>query len=137
MTSSSMNRSPKLSKRSTSKRLQIHKFLSAPRNGVEFHQGSIGTIRSSLAMLYYAWRRQQFLTNQRPRNYLRQTDRQKINILSGPALNKIKTQKSGNSIYYFRVFVFLLYLRNMWSDALLFSPCSTMSSGPAITPFSA
>ena len=49
----------------------------------------------------------------------------------------VATPKSWNSICYFTVFVFLLYLRNMWSDALLFSPCSTMSSGPAITPSSA
>ena len=40
--------------------------------------------------MYDTWRRRRSLTNQRPRNYLRQTDRQtdgqKINILSGPAL---------------------------------------------------
>ena len=42
----------------------------APKNGVEFRQGSIGTIRSSLATSYDVWRRRQFSTNQRPRNYL-------------------------------------------------------------------
>ena len=58
----------------------------APKNGAEFRQGSIGTIRSSLATSYDVWRRRQFSTNQRPRNYLRYTHRQRINILSGPAL---------------------------------------------------
>ena len=46
----------------------------APKDGVEFRQGSIGIIRSSLAMLYDVWRRRQFSTNQRPRNYLTLTD---------------------------------------------------------------
>ena len=46
----------------------------APENGVEFRQSSIGTIRSSLAMSYCAWQRRQFSTNQRPRNYLTLTD---------------------------------------------------------------
>ena len=45
----------------------------APKDGVEFCQGSIGTIKSSLAMSYDAWRRRQFSTNQMPRNYLTQT----------------------------------------------------------------
>ena len=45
----------------------------APKNGVEFRQGSIGTIRSSLATSYDVWRRRQFSTNQRPRNYLTHT----------------------------------------------------------------
>ena len=48
----------------------------APKNGVEFRQGSIGTIRSSLATSYDVWRRRQFSTNQRPRNYLRYTHTQ-------------------------------------------------------------
>ena len=46
----------------------------APKNGIEFRQGSIGTIRSSLATSYDVWRRRQFSTNQRPRNYLTQTN---------------------------------------------------------------
>ena len=62
----------------------------APKNGVEFRQGSIGTIRSSLATSYDVWRRRQFSTNQRPRNYLKLTNSHtnwhRINILSGPAL---------------------------------------------------
>ena len=58
----------------------------APKNGVEFRQDSIGTIRSSLATSYDVWRRRQFSTNQRPRNYLTQTNSQRIHILSGPAL---------------------------------------------------
>ena len=51
----------------------------APKNGVEFRQGSIGAIRSSLAASYDVWQRRQFSTNQRPRNYLRYTDRQTEN----------------------------------------------------------
>ena len=47
-----------------------------PKNGVEFRQGSIGTIGSSLATSYDVWRRRQFSTNQRPRNCLRQTENQ-------------------------------------------------------------
>ena len=62
----------------------------APKNGVEFRQGSIGTIRSSLATSYHIWRRRQFSTNQRPRNYLTHTHTythtHRIDILSGPAL---------------------------------------------------
>merc|ERR1711942_529746 len=58
----------------------------APKNCVEFRQGSIGTIRSSLATSYDVWRRRQFSTNQRPRNYLTHTHKQRIDILSGPAL---------------------------------------------------
>ena len=46
----------------------------APKNGVEFRQGSIGTSRSNLATLYDVWRRRQFSTNQRPRNDLTPTD---------------------------------------------------------------
>ena len=52
---------------------------SAPKNGVEIRQGSISAIRSSLATSYDVWRRRQFSTNQRPRNYLRYTDRQTEN----------------------------------------------------------
>ena len=48
----------------------------APKNGVEFCQCSIGTIRSSLATLHGVWRRRQFSTNQRPRNYLTLTNSQ-------------------------------------------------------------
>ena len=44
----------------------------APKNGVEFRQGSIGTIMSILATSYDVWRHRQFSTNQRPRNYLTQ-----------------------------------------------------------------
>ena len=74
----------------------------APKNGVEFRQGSIGTIMSILATSYDVWRHRQFSTNQRPRNYLTQThqfltnqrprdylkltDTHRINILSGPNL---------------------------------------------------
>ena len=66
----------------------------APKNGVEFRKGSIGTIRSSLAMSYNVWRRRQFSTNQRLRNHLtltkskthKLTNSHRINILSGPAL---------------------------------------------------
>lgn len=69
----------------------------APKNGVKFRQGSIGTIRSSLATSYDVWRRRQFSTNQRPRNYLRYTDTQthkhRINILSGPALRAAPAKK--------------------------------------------
>ena len=60
-----------------------------PKNGtVAFwiRQNSIGPIRSSLAMSYDAWRRHQFLTNQKPRNDLTQTHWHRINILSGTAL---------------------------------------------------
>ena len=46
----------------------------ALKTGVEFCQGSIGTIRSSLATFYDVWRRRQFSTNQRPRNYLKLTN---------------------------------------------------------------
>ena len=45
----------------------------AQKNGVEFCQGSIGTIRNSLATLYEVWRHHQFSTNQWPRNYLTHT----------------------------------------------------------------
>ena len=51
----------------------------APKNGVEFRQGSIGKIKSSLATSYEVWWRYQFLTNQRPRNYLIYTHRQTQN----------------------------------------------------------
>ena len=68
----------------------------APNNRVEFRQGSIGTIRSSLATSYDVWQRRQFSTNQRPRNYLTLTDWQRINILSGPALQAAPSK----TIYY-------------------------------------
>ena len=48
----------------------------APKNGEEFRQSSIGTIKSSLATSYNVWRRRGFSTNQRPRNYLTQSDRE-------------------------------------------------------------
>ena len=51
----------------------------APKNGVKFRQGSIGTIRSSLATSYDVWRRRQFSTNQRPRNYLTLTHTESTN----------------------------------------------------------
>ena len=50
----------------------VEQKATAPKNGVEFRQGSIGTIRSSLATSYDVWQRRQFSTNQRPRNYLTQ-----------------------------------------------------------------
>ena len=58
----------------------------APKNGAEFCQGSIGTIRSSLDTSYDVWQRRHFSTKQRPRNYLTLTKWHRINILSGPAL---------------------------------------------------
>ena len=47
--------------------------VTAPKNGVEFRQDSIGTIKSSVATSYDVGRHRQFSTNQRPRNYLRHT----------------------------------------------------------------
>ena len=45
-------------------------------------------------MLYDAWQRRQFPTNQRPRNYLRYTHTHRIDILSGPALRAAPAKKS-------------------------------------------
>ena len=44
--------------------------------GLELHKN---TVRRSLTMLSNAWRRHQFLTNQRPRNYFKQIHRQTEN----------------------------------------------------------
>ena len=60
----------------------------APKNGVEFRQGSIGTIRSSVATSCDVTRGLRISTNQRPENYLtphtdRQTDRQTENRHAG------------------------------------------------------
>ena len=46
----------------------------ALKNGGKFRHGSIGTIRSSLATSYDAYRRRQISANQRPRNYLKLTN---------------------------------------------------------------
>ena len=59
----------------------VEQKATAPKNGVEFRQGSIGTIRSSLATSYDVCRRRQFSTNQR-----REIISHRINILSGPSL---------------------------------------------------
>ena len=64
----------------------------APKTGVDFRQGSIGTIRNGLATSYDAWRRRatSLTFDQSEAEKLSQTDRKKhrhrINILSGPAL---------------------------------------------------
>ena len=69
LTSSSMNRSA-----SKSSIFVLQKAQKAPKNGVEFRQGSIDTIRRSLATSYNVWRRRGFSSNQRPRNYLTNTE---------------------------------------------------------------
>ena len=47
------------------------------KNGVEFRQGSVETIKSSLATSYDVERHRQFSTNQSPKHYLRHTYTQK------------------------------------------------------------
>ena len=64
----------------------------APKSGVEFRQGSIGTIRSSLATSYDVTRRRpRSPTNDQSEAWKlsqnrRNTEPHRINILSGPAL---------------------------------------------------
>ena len=48
----------------------VKQKAAAQKNGVEFRQGSIGTIRSSLATLCDLARGIRISTNQRPENYL-------------------------------------------------------------------
>ena len=59
----------------------------APKTGVEFCQGSIGTIRSSLATLYDVWRRCMMSPtfDQSEAEKLSHTHTYTINILSVPA----------------------------------------------------
>ena len=61
--------------------IQLSNFVvqraTAPKNGVEFRQGSVETIKSSLATSYDVERHRQFSTNQSPKHYLRHTYTQK------------------------------------------------------------
>ena len=67
----------------------------APKTGVEFCQGSIGTIRSSLAMSYDVWRRCMMSPtfDQSEAKKLSHTHTYTINILSVPALRAASAKK--------------------------------------------
>ena len=70
----------------------------APKSGVEFRQGSNGTIRSCLATSYDVARGLQISTNQRPRNCLRQIHTHRESTYCQALLYEQRLQKSKLSL---------------------------------------